>query len=88
MRGHAYSMEEFAESFDEEEAEEYFTRGGRYDVTCPTCNGDNVVAVVDEERLSQEQKVVFAKHQKYQEKVARWDAEDRQTRRMESGGYD
>jgi hypothetical protein len=32
MRGYAYSAEEFAESFDDEERED-FRRGGRYDVT-------------------------------------------------------
>lgn len=44
---HAYSQEEFAESFDEEEAEEYFRRGGRYDITCPDCKGLRVVLVPD-----------------------------------------
>ncbi len=46
---HAYSMEEFRESFDPEEAEEYFRRGGIYDVTCERCKGRNVEEVVDEE---------------------------------------
>jgi len=46
MRNHAYSAEEFAE-FDDEQANEYFSHGGRYDVTCPTCNGKNVIPVVD-----------------------------------------
>ncbi len=46
---HAYTSEEFHDSFDDEEAEEYFKRGGRYDVTCEVCKGKNVVLVVDEE---------------------------------------
>lgn len=47
---HAYSMEEFNESFDAEEQGEYFNRGGRYDVVCPECDGKRVVEVVDEEK--------------------------------------
>jgi len=46
---HAYTAEEFAESFDDEEREEYFRHGGRYDVTCEECRGVRVVLVVDEE---------------------------------------
>ncbi len=46
---HAYSMEEFNESFDEEEREHYFRRGGMYDVRCVECHGARVVSVVDEE---------------------------------------
>lgn len=46
---HAYSIEEFRESFDDEEAGEYFRRGGRYDVQCETCHGARVVAAVDED---------------------------------------
>jgi len=49
MRGEAYTTEEFYESFDDEQAEEYFKRGGRYDVTCEECQGARVIAVVDEE---------------------------------------
>ncbi len=47
MRGHAYSASEFAESFDDEEAAEYFRRGGRYDVKCHVCHGANVVDEVN-----------------------------------------
>lgn len=88
MRDHAYSQEEFAESFDDEEREEYFSRGGRYDVQCETCHGSKVVEVVDESRLSEEQKVLFAEWEEREERHAQWDAEDRATRRMENGGYD
>jgi RecJ-like exonuclease len=48
MRGHAYTVEEFNETFDEEEREAYFTRGSHYDVTCEECHGKRVVAVPDE----------------------------------------
>lgn len=50
IRNHCYSQEEFDESFDDEEREEYFTRGGRYDVICPTCNGKNVVVGIAMDR--------------------------------------
>ena len=45
---HAYTREEFEESFDYEEQEEYFKRGGRYDVTCEECRGKRVIEVPDE----------------------------------------
>lgn len=47
---HAYSQEEFDEAFEpgSEEREHYFKRGGMYDVTCPSCKGKRVVAVLDE----------------------------------------
>lgn len=48
IRDHGYSMEEFHESFDEEEREHYFRRGGMYDVTCSVCKGKRVELVVDE----------------------------------------
>lgn len=86
MRNHAYSQEEFTESFDDEEAHEYFTHGGRYDVTCPTCHGSNVVPVVDEALIPEKDKAAYAEWQKSKEQKARWDAEDRATRRMEEGG--
>lgn len=46
---HAYTAEEFNREFDHDEREEYFTRGGMYDVQCETCNGKRVVLVVDAE---------------------------------------
>lgn len=49
IRNHAYTPEEFNESFDDEEREQYFKRGGMYDVTCPTCKGSNVTDEIDEE---------------------------------------
>jgi len=46
---HAYSARAFDNAFPEpEDKEEYFRRGGRYDVQCLTCKGANVVPVVDE----------------------------------------
>ena len=48
---HAYTPKEFAESFDEDQAAEYFSRGGIYDVTCCECEGKRVVAVLDRDAL-------------------------------------
>lgn len=51
MREHAYTQEEFNETFhDDEDRAEYFKRGGMYDETCRTCEGKRVVLVVDRER--------------------------------------
>ncbi len=73
MRNHAYSAEEFAESFDEEDAHEYFRRGGKYDVVCPTCKGKNVVDVVDESAFSVEHKALWKQIQKQEEEEAMFD---------------
>jgi RecJ-like exonuclease len=87
MRRAAYTTEEFEETFDDEERAEYFKRGGRYDVSCPDCGGKNVVPVVDVDHLTDEQRVHWTELERQAEQRARWDAEDRATYRMESGGY-
>ena len=51
---HAYSLEEFCEEFDEEGQQEYFRRGGIYDVTCTRCAGLRVVLVVDRDHADAE----------------------------------
>lgn len=56
---HAYTSEEFEESFDEEQRAEYFKRGGIYDVTCEECQGQRVTVEVAEEKLSPEQRVWY-----------------------------
>ena len=85
---HAYSREEFEESFDEEEQEEYFRHGGRYDVQCEVCNGNKVILVVDELHLFNEDIELYKQYKESQEQLARWDAEDLATRRGESGYYE
>ena len=87
MRYHAYTSSD-EEMHDPEFREEYFKRGGIYDVQCPTCKGKNVEEVPNEERFSEEQKKLFAEYEEHEEDMARMDAEDRHTRYMESGGYD
>lgn len=85
---YAYSAEEFDEAFEpgSEEREHYFHRGGMYDVKCHTCQGKNVVLVVDEaECTTQEQKKHLKAYLKSERRRAREEAEDRHTRWMEDG---
>jgi hypothetical protein len=70
---HAYTPEEFEDSFDEEGREEYFKHGGIYDVACEVCKGNKVVPVVNEDALNDEEKKEYAEFQKVQEK--RWEEE-------------
>jgi hypothetical protein len=88
MRGYAYSSEEFAEAFDDEDREEYCRRGGMYDQQCDVCHGRNVVDVVDESKLSPEQKEFYEAFQAYENKRLQWETWDRQTMRAECGYRD
>ena len=84
MRNHGYSQEEFNEAFDDEEDRAaYFQRGGKYDVACPVCRSKNVVPVVDETRLTAEQKVEYAKYQEWKEESDQADADFEAESRME-----
>lgn len=44
---HAFTGEEFEREFDEEQREQYLTRGGIYDVVCEVCSSMRVELVVD-----------------------------------------
>lgn len=55
MRYHCYTQEE-VDDLEDDFQEEYFKRGGIYDVQCPTCKGLRVVDVVHEDILTQAQK--------------------------------
>lgn len=81
--GNGLSREDFDEDPDFEEA--YFR--GDYDVSCYECKGLRVVPVVDEERLSDAARAQLAACERRSAQIAQWDAEDRHTRRMESGGW-
>lgn len=74
---HAYSYEEFNESFDDEGKEQYFKPGGIYDVTCHTCHGKNVVDVHDEEaiKLDPELAAHYEVYLEHQSDDAAYDAE-------------
>jgi hypothetical protein len=71
---YAYSMEEFFEAFsDEEDRDEYFRRGGKYDVTCLTCKGQRVILVIDDEQCSGDQKEVLEVYYEQEREDAYYD---------------
>lgn len=87
MGNHAYSQEEFSETFSEpEDREEYFRRGGRYDVTCEECQGRRVVLVVDEESCehSPNLKPIFEAWRKQEDDRATFEREWRREQEMEA----
>lgn len=86
--GNGITGSEWAEldDSDPEFRENYFS--GVYDVACEECDGLRVIQVIDEDRCSPEQKKVMEDYYRDQAESARWDAEDRATRRAESGGGD
>lgn len=85
LRGVAFSADEFYETFeDEEQQAEYFRRGGIYDVHCPTCQGQNVVSVVDEQACARDPeltRLLGLYHQKLEDE-AQLRAEEAAERRM------
>lgn len=76
MKGAAYTAEEFAESFDDEDRQEYFRHGGKYDVTCTVCHGKNVVDEIDEEQCQNNPELKEALEAYYENEAAK--AQDRQ----------
>lgn len=85
---HAFTAEEFNEAFhDDEDREQYFKRGGIYDVPCERCGGGRVVVVADEARCSPDQLAVLEMFRKQEGERARSEAEDRATMRRESGEW-
>lgn len=85
IRNHAYTSEEFNESFDDEGRKEYFRHGGMYDQTCETCKGLRVIPVVAEDQLSTEQKAQFEEYLEYFKEIEREREYDRQTTFAENG---
>lgn len=80
---HAYSAEEFAEAFPEpEDREQYFRRGGIYDVKCEECGGRNVVPEVDEAACTEEQKVHLRAYHAYLDREAEYRRECEYERRF------
>jgi hypothetical protein len=82
---HAYSAEEFSESFDDEEAEQYFKRGGIYDIACEQCGGKRVIEVPNPKAMNAEQKASLAAWEEQEEERAAEEAADRKTRWYEDG---
>jgi len=71
--------------WDDDEREGYM--GGRYDIACLECNGEKVIPVVAECRLSDYQKKMY---EQYQKKIAddiAYERECAMERRMESGDW-
>jgi len=82
MRYYAYTSED-EEMHDPEFCEEYFKRGGIYDVVCPTCKGKNVLPTVNEEALNEKQKADYEVYREWKEDQDRADAEYEAECRME-----
>jgi hypothetical protein len=88
MEHHAYSYEEFNNEFDPEEQEEYFKRGGMYDVACEVCKGKNVVQVIDEEQCkSEEMKEHLRLYKEWKKEMTQLNKIENDERRMELGYY-
>lgn len=62
---------EWRDEWDEESREGYLS--GRYDVTCGVCNGERVVTVVDESRLTPEQRQDMDRYEKQLDESAALD---------------
>ena len=86
---HAYTSEEFEESFpDGEQREAYFSRGGMYDVRCEVCRGDRVVLEVDEQCCSAAGLWdVLQAWRKQERERMQSEADDRRTMARESGDW-
>ncbi len=82
--GNGISQDEFDADPDFREA--YFS--GVYDVQCSACKGLRVMAEFDEDRATPRQKAKYAMVEAQEDRNRKWDAEDRHTRFMESGGFD
>lgn len=85
--GHGITAEEWnGPDWDDDSRQAYLSGG--YDVQCAECHGLRVVPVPDLERCDDAQKAAVAAYEQHLQDVARWDDEDRHTRRMESGGFE
>jgi hypothetical protein len=82
--GNGITMEEWWGPDWDDESREMYMNGG-YDVTCVECGGLRVVPVADRDLIDAE---LYVRYSKHLEDKARWKAEDRHIRRMESGGLE
>jgi len=80
---YAYSMEEFYQEFDEEGREQYFSRGGIYDIVCFDCKGKNVIAVIDTKNLNNVDNIKYQEYIKWQKEIDKADREYQAICRME-----
>lgn len=90
---HAYSARAFDRAFPEvEDKEEYFKRGGIYDVTCHDCKGQNVVSVVDEDACNRDPELkkllkLYKDHERAREECDRESAAERDWEYKASGAW-
>jgi hypothetical protein len=68
--GNGITSSEWSE-WDHDDRESYLN--GRYDVGCTSCNGEKVVPVIDEERLSQDQKISYEAYLEHESQTASLD---------------
>lgn len=78
--GHGISSEEWEHEWDEEGREAYLA--GRYDVTCESCGGNNVVLVPDVARCTYTQKRALVRERRARREHAQYLAEVAMERRM------
>ncbi len=84
LKGVAFTSEEFAECFDDDEDREaYFNPGSHYHTSCSHCVGRTTVLVVNEEKLSAEEKKDYDRYQEVTEKKEREDSYFRSIERAE-----
>lgn len=81
--GNGISAEEWYAEWDEDEREAYMA--GRYDVQCEECHGQRVVLEVDEDLLTDEQKVAYAAYCEHERFRADEEYYDAMTARAERG---
>ena len=85
---HAYSQEEFNETFwEDEDREQYFTRGGIYDVQCEVCHGDKVQEVIQWDHDLMQNPSVLA-YKKWLDELAIEHEADERMYRAESGYFE
>jgi len=86
--GNGITSEEWnGPDWSDDDRETYLTGG--YDVACEAgCKDGKVLEVAPANQLTPEQRKLAARYEEHQGQIAHWDAEDRHTRRMESGGRD
>lgn len=83
IREHAYTREEFEESFPEDEDKEAYMRPGSHlHVTCPTCDGLRVVPVPDVAAMTYAQKRAAAAWRREERDHARYERERAHELRM------
>jgi RecJ-like exonuclease len=81
--GNGITASEWEEDWDDESREAYFR--GDYDVDCEECDGSGKVLVPETENLTPKHREDLERYEERQAEWARWDHEDRMTRRAESG---